>query len=217
MPNIYYYGKKTGFVGKTLFEILANLRNFGINRMLLKQEEIVKNPGERCYYIVRKVEPVMDDKLQEGAIYAERVFKGAKVPGLFFVNEESWHTDWQLVPKDKESEYRIDSDKLIEHGHPDTVTVLPRWMEVPPLLDVYMRRHYKARGGVTVAPVKLDTRLMNIKMHYDFRQINFPHSLHRTAEEGEKSELDFNKPLQSLLHPRFRPENQNPKAETKAE
>lgn len=211
MTKIYYYGKKTSLVGKTLFEILANLRNFGINRMLIKQEELLKNPGERCYYIVKKVEPVMDDKLQEGAIYAERIFKGAKVPGLVFVEEESWHTDWQLIPRHEEAKHRIAADKLLEHGHPSTYTVLPRWLEVPPLMDRFLRRHYKARGGVTAAPVKLDTRLINIKMHYDFEKINQPHTLHRIAEEGEESPLDYNAPMASLLPPQYRPMSQKKK------
>lgn len=194
MPTKLYYGKKTTFVGKTLFEILANLRDFGINRVLVKNEELLKNPGEKCYYIVKKVEPVMDEKLEHGAIYAERVFRGAKVPGLVFVDDETWHPDWQLIPRDEEHLHRIDPEKTIEHGHPATITVLPRWMEVPPLMDIFLRRHYKARKGVTVAPVKLDTKLVNIMMHYDFNRINKPHMLHRIAEEGESPQLHEYKP-----------------------
>lgn len=205
MPTVHYYGKKTNFVGKTLFEILANLRNFGLNRMLIKHEELLNNPGQRCYYIVRKVEPIMDEKLQEGAIYAERVYKGAKVPELVFVDDESWHTDWRLIPRHEEHLYLLNKDKLIEHGHESTITVLPRWMEVPPLMDVFLRRHYKARKGVTVAPVKLDTTLVNIRMHYEFARINKPHNLHRIAEEGEDSPLNVNRPMKSLLKDQFKP------------
>lgn len=203
MPTVHYYGKKTEFVGKTLFEILANIRNFGVERMIIKQEELLKNPGQKCYYIVKKVEPVMDDNLQEGAIHAERVFRNAKVPGLVFVDEESWHTDWQLIPKHEEIKYRIKPEELVEHGHPSTVTVLPRWMEVPPLMDVFLRRHFNARRGVTSAPVKLDTPLVNIRMHYEMSRLNKPHMRYRIAEEDEESELDINKPIQSLLSQRF--------------
>lgn len=202
-PKVYYYGKKTNFVGKTLFEILANLRDFGLNRMLLKQEELLKNPGSRCYYIVKKVEPIMDDKLLEGAIYAERVFKGARVPGLVFVDEESWHSDWQLVPKHEEDRYRVPDDMLVEHGHPSTVNVLPRWMEVPPLMDIFLRRHIAARKGITVTPVKLDTPRVSIRMSYDMNKINKPFSQNRIAEEGETSRENLNMPLQSLLSAKF--------------
>lgn len=205
MSKVYYYGRKTRFVGKTLFEILANLRDFGINRMILKQEELIKNPGQKCYYIVKKVEPVMDEKLEQGAIYAEQIHKGARVPGLVFIDEETWHTDWQLVPKHEESLYRVDGEKLIEHGHPDTVKVLPRWMEVPPLMDIFLRRHYEARDNITVAPVKLDAKTLNIMMHYKFDKINKPFDLHRIAEEGEKSDETINRPIKTLLMEEFRP------------
>lgn len=203
MPTVHYYGKKTNFVGKTLFEILANLRDFGVNRMLIKQEELLKNPGQKCYYIVRKVEPVMDDKLQEGAIHAERVFRNAKVPGLVFVEEESWHTDWQLIPRHEEDKYRIKPEDLVEHGHPSTVTLLPKWMEVPPLMNVFLRRHYKARKGAIAAPINLETPVAHIRMHYEMSRLNMPHMQHRVAEEHEKADLDINKPLQSILSQRF--------------
>lgn len=145
MGKVYYYGKKTQFVGKTLFEVLANLRNFGINRMLIKQEELIQNPGHKCYYIVKKVEPIMDDKLQEGAIYAERVYRNARVPGLVFVEQESWHTDWQLIPRDQEALHRIDENSnYVEPEAP------PRYFPVPPLMSMFLKRFNK-----TMPPIKI--------------------------------------------------------------
>lgn len=204
MPTVHYYGKKSNFVGKTLFEILANLRNFGVNRMLLKQEELLRNPGQKCYYVVKKVEPVLDKDLQQGAIYAEKVFRGAKVPELVFVDDDSWHTDWQLVPKDEEDNYRVPEDKLLHHGQPETVRVLPRWMEVPPLMDIFLRRHYKTRG-ISDPPVKMDSKLLKIKMYYDFQKLNKPHEINRMAEEGEESEFKINHPMKTLINHRVNP------------
>lgn len=171
--KVYYYGKKTNFVGKTLFEILANLKDFGINRMLVKQEELLKNPGTKCYYIVKKVEPVMDDKLEEGAIYAERIFRSARIPGLVFVDDETWHPDWQLVPKHEEEFHRVPNDKLVEYDHLSAYKNLPAWMEAPPLMDIFLRRHYKARKGVNLAPVDLTTSKVKIGMSYKMPQ-TFP-------------------------------------------
>lgn len=199
MPTIHYYGKKTNFVGKTLFEILANLKNFGVNRMVVKQEELLKNPGQKCYYIVKKVEPVMDDKLEQGAIYAEQIFRGAKVPGLVFVDDETWHPDWQLISREEEDKYRVKQEELLEHGHPNTIKVLPRWMEVPPLMDIFLKRHIKSRRGVTTVPVKTDTKYLNIRMHYEFSRMNRPHMVHRTADENETSDENINLPIKLLL------------------
>lgn len=204
MPTIHYYGKKTNFIGKTLFEILANLRNFGLNRMLIKQEELLKNPGQKCYYIVKKVEPVLDEKLEQGAIYAEKVYRGAKVPELVLVDDESWHTDWQLIPKDEEDSYRVPDEKLLVHGQAETVTVLPRWMEVPPLMDIFLRRHYDARK-ISSPSVDMSQTPMRIRMHYEFSKINKPHQLHRIAEEGEESESKINHPLKNLINHRVNP------------
>lgn len=133
----YYYGKKTEFIGKTLFEILANLRNFGVGRMVIKQTEVAQNPGKKCYYIVRKVEPVMDKELKEGAIHAERVFRNARIPGLSYVENDSWFTDWQLVPKDQEHNYR--DHELIEYRLENVYNQ----MRIPPLMEEFLRRHNK--------------------------------------------------------------------------
>lgn len=203
MPTVHYYGKKTTFVGKTLFEILANLKNFGVNRMVIKQEELLHNPNKKCYYIVKKVEPIMDEKLQEGAIYAERVYRDAKVPDLVFVDDESWHTDWQLVPKHQEHKYRINPEDLKEHGHPSTVAVLPRWLEVPPLMDVFLRRHYQMRGGVSLAALKMSNPIQ-IQMSYPLDKMSKPHKLFRMAEEGEETDLNYNRPMKTLLAEQFR-------------
>lgn len=137
MTKVYYYGKKTNFIGKTLFEILGNLRNFGVNRMLIKQEELLRNPGKKCYYIVKKVEPVMDKDLQEGAIYAERVFCNQKIAEEVFVEEESWHTDWQLIAKDDENLHRLKPDEMVH----DTKDLPPKRMQLPPLMEIFLRRH----------------------------------------------------------------------------
>lgn len=137
MPIKYYYGKKTEFVGKTLFEILANLRDFGVGRMVVKQTELAQNPGKKCYYIVRKVEPVMDKNLQEGAMHAERVYCNARMPGLTFVEQDSWFTDWQLVPKDQEHIHR--DHKLVEYKLEKTYDQ----MKLPPLMEEFLRRQNK--------------------------------------------------------------------------
>jgi small subunit ribosomal protein S34 len=182
MPTIHYYGKKTKFVGKTLFEILANLRNFGLNRMLIKQEELLLYPGKPSYYIVKKVEPVMDDKLQEGAIYAERIFKGSRMPGLVFVDDITWHTDWQLIPKHEESKYRVENPPEFKPAQ-----MLQDSFEVPPLMDAFLKRHLKNRGQ----PVPQER--IRIQLDYEPSEIDY--------------EIDVSQPIKSVLAERFRRDN----------
>lgn len=175
MPTVHYYGKKHTLVGKTLFEILANLRNFGLNRMLIKHEELLKYPGKRSYYIVKKVEPVMDSQLQEGAIYAERIFKGTKFPSLVFVDEESWHTDWQLIPKHEESRYVFENPPTYMEPQVESKS-----FTCPPLMDKYLKRHFN----------KTESEPMTIKLNYKPREVEF--------------DIDVSKPMKSLLRDRFR-------------
>lgn len=178
----YYYGKRTQFLGKTLFEILANLRDFGVNRMLIKYEETLRYPGKTSYYIVKKVEPVMDTKLQEGCIYAERIFKGARMPGLSFVDEESWHTDWQLVPKHEEHKYRIENPPLFE---PATIT--PGSFQAPPLMEAFLKRHMRNKGlPVPIGPIEIP--LDYKPTEYDFG-------------------VDVSQPMKTILAKRFKPDS----------
>jgi len=183
MPTIHYYGKKTNFVGKTLFEILANLRNFGINRMLVKQEESIKYPGHKNYYIVKKVEPVMDEKLEEGIIYAERIFKGSRIPGLVLVDDESWHPDWQLIPRHEESKYRVENPPLYEPPQ-----IEPSSFEPPPLMKRFLERFYKMKG------VELPNGSITIPLNYTPTDIEY--------------DVDRRKPVSMALSERFRRRNE---------
>uniref|UniRef100_A0A6G1S4C8 28S ribosomal protein S34, mitochondrial n=1 Tax=Aceria tosichella TaxID=561515 RepID=A0A6G1S4C8_9ACAR len=182
MPKVYYYGKKTKFVGKTLFEILANLRNFGLNRMLIKQEELLLHPGKSSYYVVKKVEPVMDDKLQEGAIYAERIFKGAKMPGLVMVDDTTWHTDWQLIPKHEESKYKVENPPEFQPAEIDRNS-----FEVPPLMDAFLKRHLKNKGQ------RVPQERIQIQLDYKPSEIDYG--------------IDVSQPIKSMLAERFRRSN----------
>lgn len=56
--SVKYVGKPSPWHGKALFEILVNLRDFGIGRMVVRSNfERYKEP---TYYIIKKVEPQMD-------------------------------------------------------------------------------------------------------------------------------------------------------------
>ena len=150
--------------------------------MLIKQEETLKHPGKPSYYIVKKVEPVMDDNLQEGCIYAEHILKGARVPGLVFVDDESWHTDWQLIPRHEEIKYRVENPPVYE---PIKMKESP--LEVPPLMDAFLKRHMKNKGQpVPKERIKIP---LNYKVFW-------------TDED-----IDVSQPIKSMLADRFRRDN----------
>lgn len=130
--------------------------------MLIKQEETIKFSGQTSYYVVKKVEPVMDHKLEEGIIFAERVFKGAKMPGLVVVDDETWHTDWQLVPKHEESKYMIENPPEFQPAQ-----VEKKSFDVPPLMDAFLKRHYRMKG------VQVSSETITIPLNYKPSEIDY--------------------------------------------
>lgn len=55
MPYVYI-GRTTYFKGKTLWEILGNLKNFGVGRVVIRNRFIEQYP-ERSYIRIKEVRP----------------------------------------------------------------------------------------------------------------------------------------------------------------
>lgn len=53
--TLKYVGKPSRFVGKTLWEILGNLQNFGVGRIIVRQSQVTQYK-EPCYMRVLEVE-----------------------------------------------------------------------------------------------------------------------------------------------------------------
>lgn len=58
MPYVYV-GKRNFFIGKTLWEIVGNLKNFGVGRMLVRSK--FERYPEVTYYRIVKAHPLMDE------------------------------------------------------------------------------------------------------------------------------------------------------------
>jgi hypothetical protein len=61
MAPVKYFGKPTYQQGKLIWDILGNLRNFGIGRFLVRSPELLHYPNEMCFYRVASVSPAMDE------------------------------------------------------------------------------------------------------------------------------------------------------------
>lgn len=60
MPTVKVIGRRTTFRGKSLFEILCNLKNFGKGRVVVRSLFEDRFPDEPSYYVITKAEPEMD-------------------------------------------------------------------------------------------------------------------------------------------------------------
>lgn len=52
--TLKYVGKKSEYAGKTLWEILGNLKNFGVGRIILRNSQ-AKRYSEPCYMKILEV------------------------------------------------------------------------------------------------------------------------------------------------------------------
>lgn len=136
MGRIVYIGRPTPYVGKTAFYYLANLKNFGVGRMLT-QNEFAEFP-EPSFHIVKRVRTYINPELKIGKIWCESVIRGKRLPGERLL-EIGYRPDFRLVPKDEEEEYL----KYPIENLGDNPNILPKYYTIPPLMKEFMKRHFE--------------------------------------------------------------------------
>ncbi|XP_054168620.1 uncharacterized protein LOC128965551 [Oppia nitens] len=181
-----YIGRKTSFKGKTVWEILANLKNFGIGRMITRHE-LTQYP-EPSYHIIRRVEPRMDEELRFGTVYCETVFRGKRLPGIRSF-KDGYNPDFRLIPKDEEQKF-LNGYQVTDLG--DVKTLLPKNYSVPPLMKLFLMRHKQEKGQTVdikeefkIPFVYLNEKDLNTEKDELFWL------KHRIAEEGEDPDIKF--------------------------
>ena len=137
MGRIVYIGRESKHLGKTAFTLLANLKNFGVGRMITRHE-FDAFPEAPSFHIVKKVETVMDPELKYGTIWCETVIQGRRLPGVRPL-KVGYRPDFRLIPRDEEEEF-LRGHQIENLG--DRVNILPAKYEVPPLMREYMKRHF---------------------------------------------------------------------------
>ncbi|KFM60816.1 hypothetical protein X975_12086, partial [Stegodyphus mimosarum] len=160
-------GKKSWFVGKYLFEILCNLKNYGVGRVVVKNS-YSKYP-EISYYVIRKVVPMREiigigpDELLYGKVWVDEVYRGRKMEGLRLLTYDTCFTDYHLIPKE-------DEDKYLKYETKDILKTLPKYDDLPPVLSELI----KAKNPDVKEP----------KLELVYKDLS-EHLVYRIAEEGE--------------------------------
>ncbi|KFD46182.1 hypothetical protein M514_20006 [Trichuris suis] len=116
--------------GKYLFEILAQLRDFGVGRMVTKGSWRRRWPEQPSYCVIRKAEPEMDRWLMHGKMWADWVLRG-KPLGIYLFTKELDRCDWHLIHRHEEADFKrpVDPPKLR----------MPAKIPLPPL-EKYLRQ-----------------------------------------------------------------------------
>ncbi|XP_018329822.1 uncharacterized protein LOC108740116 [Agrilus planipennis] len=167
-----YIGRTTDFKGKTLWEIVGNLKNYGIGRYI--KRNVFERYPEPSFMKIVKVETLpspleasMDD-LRKVKVWVEKTFRGRKFPDVVPLKSATYKSDYVLIPKDEEKKY---SDLKLE---PIPEKILPRTTNFPPLLKELIYRDAEVKGETLKEEPKL-------KIIYKESM----QSCYRVAKEGE--------------------------------
>ncbi|XP_032673024.1 uncharacterized protein LOC116844948 [Odontomachus brunneus] len=177
MP-IKLIGRTTDFKGKPLWEILANLKNFGVGRIVVRNR--FQRYPEPCYMKILKVaampssdKPYSDRKV---VVLVERVFRGLKNPYPSQLYGATYKADYMLIPKDQEHLY------LQSTVPPPEKKILPKTGEFPPLYLQLLLRQMKVKDipeqEQPKLPIKYNITNMDIKNY-------------KIAEEGETPTMKY--------------------------
>ncbi|KAK5642213.1 hypothetical protein RI129_008380 [Pyrocoelia pectoralis] len=190
MP-IKYIGKSIDFKGKTLWEILGNLKNFGVGRIIARN--MFERYPEPSYIKIMKVETVPNpetntpDDMRKVRVWCENTFRGRKFPELYEVFATSYKADYKLIPKYEEAEYcKCDNPRV--HNK-----VLPKTTSFPPLLRELIMRDMKARGEVVEEP--------QLKIIYNVSQQSHYRAAENDESPTEPLQKGFGKAVTSTLQP----------------
>ncbi|XP_023936740.1 uncharacterized protein LOC112044954 [Bicyclus anynana] len=136
-PVIKYVGRTTNFKGKTLWEIVGSLKNYGVGRLIVRS--VFERYPEPSYMKIVKVETCPDEERRRVRVWVEKTFRGRTLPKLTEIYRTSYKPDYKLIPKDEES-------KLLHVDHKKTEVILPNCIEMPPLMKRFIVKDHEKRG-----------------------------------------------------------------------
>uniref|UniRef100_A0A1B6D1J7 Uncharacterized protein n=1 Tax=Clastoptera arizonana TaxID=38151 RepID=A0A1B6D1J7_9HEMI len=155
MP-IKYVGRTHDFYGKSMWEILGNLKGFGVGR-LVKRYTFDRYP-EPSYNRIIKVETPKNDEGgdKKVRVWIEKVFRGKKYPQLVELYRTSYKTDYRLIPKDEEEDILARVEAI-----PRRETIVANYTSFPPLLKEFIIEEMKEKGETINEEPKLKLVIRN--------------------------------------------------------
>ncbi|GFN74833.1 28S ribosomal protein s34, mitochondrial [Plakobranchus ocellatus] len=149
MPITRYIGRDPIFKGKSLYEIARQLRDLGVGRIVYRQSQSTRWPGQKTYFRLTKVVPdATCTEFKTGSAWGEEVFRGKK-RGITEITTGHKY-DWVLVPKDEEDAFCNETE--VFDIDPQSI---PKTMACPPLLEMVIQKDLKASGQPVPEKVQL--------------------------------------------------------------
>ncbi|XP_071440178.1 uncharacterized protein mRpS34 [Hetaerina americana] len=170
MP-IKYIGRTTSFRGKSLWEIVGNLKNFGVGRIVVRS--MFERYPEPSYMRIIKVEGMENEPSRKACVWVEKTFRGKTLPDVTKILKTSYKTDYRLIPKDEEDNYikGVGREERLATSDYSEKRVLPLEMPLPPLLLELNKAALRRKGKMDEA---LNSIPLNVRQGAANRAIVIP-------------------------------------------
>ncbi|CAD7083554.1 unnamed protein product [Hermetia illucens] len=129
MSKIKYIGRTTDFKGKTLWEIVGNLKDFGVGRVIARS--MFERYPEPCFMRILKVQALPNEDPRKVRVTVEKTFRGRTLPRPTEICSTSYKADYKLIPKSEEEQYCKITSAMQER-------ILPSTIDFPPLLKEFI-------------------------------------------------------------------------------
>jgi len=177
--KVRYIGRRSRCFGRPLWEILLNLKDLGVGRLVIRSK--YDRYPEPTYYKILSAEPHVFEypNNMKGKVIAEPTFRGRQLAPLD-LGIVGHFDDFRLLHKHEEEEWK-NKGPAYEREH-----VLPRYGTLPPVWLEILERE-KGR--------ELTDEERRMKMVYNHLSIS---TTYRIAEEGEKPSFDIGPGIDSI-------------------
>ncbi|KAK9887128.1 hypothetical protein WA026_020575 [Henosepilachna vigintioctopunctata] len=170
-----YIGRTLDHKGKTLWEIIGNLKNCGIGRVIARN--MFERYPEPTFMRILEVEAhpspekiTMDDR-RRVKVLVDYTFRAKRLPEPLIIDAISYKADYKLIPKDEEANYC--------KGNSIPMKLMPKMIELPPLLKELVIRDNIANNE----PIDKDNE---IEIAYK----RGPFANFRPVKENEKPDVE---------------------------
>ncbi|KAK3918725.1 28S ribosomal protein S34, mitochondrial [Frankliniella fusca] len=192
------YGKATRWCGKPLWEILGNLKNHGVGRIIIRNETKL-DYKEPSWYRVLKVQAippegkvqVLPPVVDMGEVRRVRALVDVVLAGTYrgqeWLSTDTYISDFRLIPKEEEEIFTKVKKGELPPKFVDP-NIFPTTAAFPPLLKELIIQDMKNRGTFTG-----EEPLLPMKYAYPVR----------VAQEGEIPTVDMSLGLGKTASPRL--------------
>ena len=192
------FGRTNAAHGKTLWELLGNLKNHGVGRIVIRNQ--FQRYPEPTWYRILKVEalpvegkiqvcpPVLDlGEVRRVRALVDNVFRGT-YRGQEWLSWTTYKPDFRLIPKEEEESItKLKKGELPERF--ERTKVLPSHSDFPPLLRELIIQDMKANGTYKGEEPRLP--------------LIYPVPDYKVAKEGETPSIVLNPDLGTPIAPRL--------------